>query len=170
MNFEIAQHLPQDFDDSSRVWIYQSSRLFQISEALEIEGILKNFVASWQSHGTPVKGFANLFYGRFLVFMADETAAGVSGCSTDSSVRVVKQIEQHFKTEMFDRQLLCFLKNGKIEQLPLNQLTYAINNGFIKENDLYFDNTVATKAALLTNWPTPAGNTWLQRMFVNASH
>jgi hypothetical protein len=167
MKFDIAHHLPENFDNSSRVWIYQANRLFQISEALEIETILKQFVTGWQSHGTPVKGYANLFYGRFLVFMADETAAGVSGCSTDSSVRVVKQIEQQFKTDMFDRQLLCFMKNDKIEQLPLNQLSYAIANGFIKDTDLYFDNTVATKDALINKWPSPAGETWLQRMFVN---
>ena len=97
MNFDVSEYIPADFHPSSRVWIYQSSRLFLMSEALEIEPMLEAFLASWNTHGTPVKGFANLIYGQFIVIMADETHAGVSGCSTDSSVRLIKQIEEKFK-------------------------------------------------------------------------
>src|SRR5688572_7996576 len=142
MDLEIKQHLPEDFHPSSRVWIYQSSRLFFISEALEMEDMLSQFVASWHSHGTPVKGFANIFFGRFIVIMADERATGVSGCSTDSSVRLIKDIEQKYNVDLFDRQSLAFIVNGKIEILPAAQLRYAIDNGFITENTLYFNNTV----------------------------
>src|SRR5678816_4958372 len=93
MNLEYQQQIPENFDDGSRVWIYQSSRLFFLSEALQIEELLENFVSAWQSHGVPVKGYANLFFGQFIVLMADESATGVSGCSTDSSVRLIKHIE-----------------------------------------------------------------------------
>ncbi len=52
-----------------------------------------NLSGSWNSHGDPVKGYANLFFGQFIILMADETASMVSGCSTDSSVRLIKAIE-----------------------------------------------------------------------------
>src|SRR4249919_2592709 len=120
MNLDLQSHIPEDFNDSSRVWIYQSSRLFFISEALEMEDMLNEFVAGWNSHGAPVKGFANLFFGRFIVLMADETATGVSGCSTDSSVRLIKSIQEKFKVELFDRQNLAFVVKDKIQVLPLN--------------------------------------------------
>lgn len=165
IDVNITQHLPADFHPQSKIWIYQSSRLFTISEALAIEPMLQAFVKKWNSHGTPVKGYANLFFGRFLIFMADETATGVSGCSTDSSVRLVKEIEATFNADMFNRQLLCFIKNDKVEQVPLSQMAYAIENGFINEDTLYFDNTVLTKDTLEKNWISPAGKTWLQRMF-----
>src|SRR6478672_863658 len=96
MNLEYKHLLPGDFDDQSRVWIYQSDRLFTIPEALEIEEMLEEFSTSWQSHGIPVKGFATLFFGRFIVLMADETATGVSGCSTDSSVHLIQAIEKKY--------------------------------------------------------------------------
>ena len=165
MDLDIQQHLPEDFSDASKVWIYQSSRLFFISEALEMEDLLQDFVAKWNSHGTPVKGFANLFFGRFIVLMADETAAGVSGCSTDSSVHVIKAIEKKYEVDMFNRQMLTFIVKDKIEQLPLSQMTYAIDNKFIEENTLYFDNSITTKKQLVSNWITPAGQTWLGKMF-----
>src|SRR4051795_4973297 len=129
MNIKYKQYIPEDFHPNSREWVYQNNRLFTIGEAFEIEHILKEFLEQWNSHGVPVKGYANLLFGQFLIFISDETATGVSGCSTDSSVRVVKEIETLFRTSMFDRLSLAFLKEGKVQMLPLQQVNYAIQNG-----------------------------------------
>ena len=161
----IKEHLPEDFADTSRVWIYQSDRLFFVQEALEIEPMLSDFVKGWKSHGTPVKGYANLFYGRFIILMADENATGVSGCSTDSSARFIKEIEKKFSVNMFDRQIMTFFIKDKIEQLPLSRIAYAIENNFISPQTPIFDNTVLTKKALEENWLAPVKNTWLATRF-----
>jgi hypothetical protein len=153
--------IPENFDDSSRVWVYQAGRIFGLPEALQIETLLEDFVANWKSHGTPVKGYANLLFGQFVVFIADETDTGVSGCSTDSSVRAVKEIEQLFNTNMFDRLSLAFLRDNKVQLLPLQQLNYAIENGFINGDTIYFNNLVQTKKDLLHNWMVPVKNSWL---------
>ncbi len=168
MDIDIQQHLPEDFDAGSKVWVYQSSRLFFISEALEMEDMLQDFVVNWKSHGARVKGFANLFFGRFILLMADESATGVSGCSTDSSVHLIKTIEKKYSVDLFNRQLLAFIINDKIEQLPLAQVPYAITNKFISEKSLYFDNTITTKEQLEKDWIVPAGETWLKKMFISA--
>jgi len=163
MNLQFQDQIPVEFNDSSKVWIYQSSRLFLMSEALEIETKLEQFVSEWKSHGDTVKGYANLFFGQFIVFMADETATGVSGCSTDSSVRLVKEIEQELKVQLFDRQTLAFFIKDKIQLLPLSQLGYAAENEFIKAESLYFNNTVLTKIELLKNWIIPIKDSWLSK-------
>ncbi len=169
MNLDFEQYLPVDFHNNSRVWIYQSSRLFSVSEVFEIEPMLNDFVAEWKTHGTPVKGYANLFFGQFIVIMADETAAGVSGCSTDSSVRLIKDIEQRFKVDMFSRQTLAFILKDKVELLPLAHLNHAIENGFIKPETLYFNNLAATKQVLINNWITPASQSWLASKFATTT-
>ena len=161
MNFNIAEHLPEDFAANSRVWIYQSDRIFFMQEALEMERMLQQFVSDWKSHGTPVKGYANLFFGRFIILMADENATGVSGCSTDSSVRLIKEIEKKYSVSLFDRQMLTFYIKEKVEPLPLSQLKYAVVNKFITADTLYFDNTVLTKESLENKWIIPVKNTWL---------
>ena len=163
MNLVITEHIPDDFADSSRVWIYQSSRLFFISEALEMEDMLNDFASNWKSHGRPVKGFANLFFGRFIVLMADESATGVSGCSTDSSVHLIKSIEEKYKVQMFDRQSLAFVVKDKIELLPLSQLEYAVENNFINANTLYFNNTVLSKKEMFEKWIIPVKESWLAK-------
>lgn len=165
MNLSYTHLLPEDFDACSRVWIYQADRLFTMTEALQIEGQLEEFVAQWNTHGTPVKGFATLFFGQFIVLMADESAATVSGCSTDSSVRLIKSMEQQFKVQLFNRQLLAFVIKDKIQLLPLQQLNYAIENGFLDRGTLYFNNTVQTKQELINGWLIPAGDSWLASRF-----
>ncbi len=165
MSFNISEYLPEDFAPNSRVWIYQCNRIFFMQEALDIEPMLADFVKDWKSHGTPVKGYANLFFGRFIILMADENATGVSGCSTDSSVRLIKAIEEKFSVNMFDRTLLSFYIKEKVEQIPLSQLNYAVENGFIKPDTLYFDNTILTKITLENNWINAAKNTWLAGKF-----
>lgn len=165
MNLAYQYLLDGSFDPASRVWIYQSSRVFSLSEALDIEPMLEEFATQWKSHGTPVKGAAYLFFGQFIILMADETATGVSGCSTDSSVRFVKQIEQQFNVNLFDRTTLAFVIKGKIQMLPLSQLEYGVTNGFILPDTLYFNNTVQTKAELETKWIIPVSESWLGRRF-----
>jgi len=163
MNLDYQEHLPEDFHPTSRVWIYQASRLFMMSEAFAIEPMLEEFVKNWNSHGTPVKGYANLFFGQFIVIMADETATGVSGCSTDSSVRLIKHIEETFKVDMFNRQMVAVFAKDKIQLLPLQQINYAVQNGFITPETLYFNNLVATKEELLNDWIIPVQQGWLTK-------
>jgi hypothetical protein len=163
MNWKYKELLPDDFAADSRVWIYQSSRLFSMGEALQVEDILKNFTDNWKSHGTPVKGYANLFFGQFIILMADENATGVSGCSTDSSVRMIKEIEQLYKVNMFDRQSLAFLVKDKVQLLPLAQLQYSFEHNYIDAETIYFNNIVANKTELETKWMIPVKDSWLAK-------
>lgn len=170
MNLEYKNLLSEDFHPESRVWVYQCSRLFSLGEALDIEKKLEEFTAQWKSHGTPVKGAAHLFFGQFIILMADESATGVSGCSTDSSVRLIKEIEQQYQVNLFERTTLAFVVKEKIQLLPLSQLQYAADNGFITPGTLYFNNLVQTKAELENNWIIPVKDSWLKtRIAVNHS-
>ena len=171
MNFDYKHLLNRNFHPESRVWIYQCNRIFTLHEALELEELLKEFTTNWKSHGIPVKGDAHLFFGQFIVLLADESATGVSGCSTDSSVRLIKDIEQRFAVSMFDRTTLAFLisnksdpsmpQDNRIQLLPLSQLKYAVENNFINGDTIYFNNLVLTKDELENNWMVAVKDSWL---------
>lgn len=163
MNLDFIQLLPETFSPNSRVWIYQSSRLLTLSEALEAEALINKFCGEWQSHGDEVKAYGNLFFGQFLVLMADESQTSVGGCSTDSSVRFVKQLGQQFNIDFFDRNNLAFLVKDKVQVIPMNQLQYAFQNNFINPETLYFNNTVLTKSEMETNWIIPVKASWISR-------
>ncbi len=166
MNLSYQELIPNEFADNSRVWIYQSNRLFSLAEALEIEKILESFLVDWKAHGSPVKGFANLFFGQFIIILADETQTVVSGCSTDSSVRLIKVIEEAFKVNLFDRTQMAFYSKDKIQLLPLSQIEYALSHQFIQPETLFFDNSVGTKKELLERWIVPIQQSWLGKRYL----
>ncbi len=171
MNLNYKDLLPIDFPGNSRVWIYQSNRLLSLGEALDVEVTLKRFIATWLSHGTPVKGFATLLFGQFILLMADEEATGVSGCSTDNSVRLMKEFEKQFAINLFDRTSLAFIVKEKIQLLPLSQLQYAFDNEFVSASTLYFNNLVQTKKELEENWLIPVSDSWLmKKISANVNH
>lgn len=162
MNLNYKELLPSDFSPKSRVWVYQSNRLLTINEALDAEKKLIDFTEEWSSHGAKVRAAGFLFFGQFFVLMVDETVAGVSGCSTDSSVRFIKSLEAAYAINLFDRTALAFVIKDKVQLLPYAQLQYAFDNDYIDADTLYFNNLVATKIKLENNWLVPVKDSWLK--------
>jgi hypothetical protein len=161
MNFNYRELLPDEFDANSRIWIYQANRLLDLSEIGLIDIEIKRFTESWYSHGIKVKGYGNIFFGQFIILVADETASGVSGCSTDSSVHFMKETEKRINIHLFDRQLLAFLIEDIVHVLPISQLSYSVSNGLITSETLFFNNTVSTKKEFENNWIIPVKDSWL---------
>ena len=162
--FTLQYHhlLPSDFHPNSRVWIYQNDRLFTEQEQIEIDDLLKQFTGSWTSHGAKVKGFGKLFFNQFIILMADETASGVSGCSTDSSVRLIKEIENRYNADLFNRQNLAFFTGENIIQIPLSKLNEAISGNLINPETYYFNNAILSKKELEEKWIIKLKNSWLK--------
>lgn len=163
MNLEYKHLLSTGFHPQSKVWVYQASRLLTLSEALEAEDRLKEYLAAWQSHGAPVKAEGHLFFGQFLVIIADETQAHIGGCATDDSTRFIRSLGQKFGIDFFDRNQLAFVVKDKIQVLPYSQLQYAIDNDFITDETLYFNNLVATRQQLEENWIIPLKDSWIEK-------
>jgi hypothetical protein len=161
MNLNYLHLIPANFAMDSRAWIYQSNRAFSATEAIQVNDLLHQFAKNWQSHGIPVKGYANLFFDRFIVFLADETATGVSGCSTDSSVRLVKELERAFGVSLFDRQSLAFLIKNEISILPLSAVQSSVDSELISGETIYFNNLAQTKEELINRWLIPVKESWL---------
>jgi hypothetical protein len=165
MNLSYKELMPASFPANARVWIYQASRLLRMNEALQLEDMLEHFVASWQTHGAPVKGWGTLFFGQFIILMADESQDKVSGCSTDSSVHFIQSVEKQFQISLFDRQLLAFVIQDKIQLIPLSQVAHALQHGFIQADSIYFNNMVTDRNGLDNNWMIPVKDSWLANRF-----
>jgi hypothetical protein len=158
--------LPSNFSADSRVWIFQCNRPFREQEEVEINEQLHNFYTQWQTHGKEVKGWAKLFYKQFVIVVADESQSGVSGCSTDGMTRVIKSFERQYGVDLFDRLTITFLVNNHVEPLPMNQVKYALEKGYIETDTLLFNNLVATKAEFEEQWLTPLNKSWLWERIV----
>ena len=83
------------------------------------------------------------------MIMADETATGVSGCSTDGSVRLIKEIEKAFNVTLFDRQLLGFIVKDKVQFEMVEVQVGNAENGFTEVilDEKYINDTFVIKGA-----------------------
>lgn len=157
----LLQHLPSDFNNNARVWIFQSNRAFNEKETIEINEQLLQFYSQWKAHGEPVKGWAKVMFQQFILVIADESETHVSGCSTDGMMRLIKSVEKQYNVNLFDRMMLTLLVNEKAQMLPFNQISYAIEKGYINENTLVFNNIATTLRELKETWLVPLHKSWV---------
>ncbi len=153
----------ETLEDSARVWIYQSGRKFTETEKRTISDTLTAFTHSWVAHGNPLKTSFAILYDQFIILAADENFNEASGCSIDSSVRVIRQLDQQFSLGLFDRTKIGFLEGEQISMIPLNELPGALAEGRWKSDSLFFNNVIESKGRLKDGWITPADQSWLKR-------
>ncbi len=147
--------------NESKVWVYQGDREFTYDEMDDIREALYDFVENWESHGMPVQGYGNIFHRRFLVFVADESGHGVSGCSTDKSVNLVKYLGQRFNAQFFDRWMFAFMdEQEEIFTLSKDEFAQKYSSNELNEDSLIFDPLVKTKAEFLERWIIPIKDSW----------
>jgi|SRR6185437_397381 len=148
----------------SKVWIYQADRFFTAEEAAYIETKLNWFVENWQSHGQPVKAAGKLLHNLFIVLAADDSESP-SGCSIDSSVHFLKDLEQELNINLFNRSTIALFSDNQINFVNLNKIKEAISSGKITKETLFFDNLVKNLSSFQKGWLAPFGSTWTVRYF-----
>lgn len=163
-------HLFDQMPGHSKVWVYQADRPLTLQDIEHINGKLTTFTGNWQAHSQSVKGGHAILHNRFVILAADEQAQAVTGCSIDSSVKVIRELEDELKLSLTNRTLVAYLdKQEQIKTLPLADMKHAAATGQITPNSLIFNNGIVTLAQLSTDWQIPASKSWAKRYFKMAS-
>ncbi len=161
-------YLPFDqLPDSSRVWVYVSSRKFTGEEQALIQTSLKDFCEEWATHGHGMPTSFTILHEQLLVLAVDESQLGASGCSIDSSVRALRNLEQHLGVNLVDQGKLT-LRNqaGQLRVLPALGIKSRISSGEITPDLEVIQPLIPTKAALSELW-LPLSKSWLSTYFSN---
>ncbi len=150
----------KELADHSRVWIYQSNRALSNDEVTEIKNYGKQFIDGWAAHGSDLQAAFEVFDNRFIVLFADETQVKASGCSIDSSVRFIKDIQNAYQLDLFDRLNIAFVASNRIDTLRMTDFQNALANGNLDENTMVFNNLVETKGEFMSSWKVPIKESW----------
>jgi hypothetical protein len=153
------------FSQNSRVWIYQSNRQLNETEANKLQQQLNNFTAAWTAHNHQLKAKAELRYNRFIVLIVDESQAGASGCSIDKSVNFLQKIGQEYAIDLFDRFNLAYRSGEDVLSTNRAGFEELLKNGAINNNTIVFNNLVQNLAELETKWEVPFKDSWHPRLF-----
>jgi hypothetical protein len=155
------------FSKNSRVWIYQSNKELTAEQTYQIQQQLNTFAQTWTAHNNELKAAALVQYKRFLTLVVDEEQAGASGCSIDKSVRFMKELENKYQINLFDRFNLAYRDGEKIVSVSRNEFEELIKTGQITENTTVFNNLVQTLDELETKWEVPLKDSWHIQLFGN---
>ncbi len=152
-------------NSSSKIWIYQADRLLTQKESDQINTTLINFTQNWQAHGTALSSGFEIRYNLFLILWVDEELAGASGCSIDASVRVIKQIEQEFGIDLFNRFNMAYKENEVVKITDKTNFETLLKKQIINSKTIVFNNLVNTYNDLKNNWEIPIANSWHSKVF-----
>lgn len=154
-----------NFSPQSRVWIYQSDRKFTASEKNIILDKLTAFTKQWRAHGNELAAAAEIRDGFFIVLIVDETQANVTGCSIDSSVRLIKEIEQELNVDLFNRLNIAYINGQDIVIVNRTNFENLINQGKVTTETIVFNNLVQTLTDLDSKWKVPLKDSWHSKVF-----
>jgi hypothetical protein len=149
--------------ENARVWVYQANKELSESEIKFIKESGERFVGGWAAHGAPLRAAFDVLYKRFVILMVDEEQAMASGCSIDSSVRFIKELEAALKLDFFNRLLICYKDNEHIASFSMNETEDLLKKGIINGDTIIFNNTVSTKKQFDLEWQIPLKSSWLNR-------
>lgn len=149
----------------SKIWIYQSNRKFSDAEQLEIENDLTTFIENWSAHGTSLEASFLLKYNRFIILAVNQEVQQATGCSIDSSVAFIQNLEQKYKIDLLDKMNVTF-KNGEfIAHKTLIDFKKMAKEKAVTENTIVFNNLVNTIEEFNESWEVPASDSWHSRFF-----
>jgi hypothetical protein len=156
----------KNLPNNSRVWIYQSDREFTNKEIEFISAKAEEFINSWTRHGDNLKGSFTIKYNQFLVLAVDESFNNVSGCSIDSSVRFVQELENELQLDLMNKMNITFKDNDHINLVKLSDFQKFAKEKKITSETIVFNNMVNTKEDFENNWEIPAKQSWHKRFLV----
>ncbi|WP_308421145.1 hypothetical protein [Echinicola rosea] len=153
--------------DTARVWIYQANRKFSNEEKDLIASRMTAFCDQWNTHGNRMPTSFDIKYDQFIILSVDESQLGASGCSIDSSVRTLRELDEILQVNLLDQGKVSFLNQDEITISSLGQIKEYIQNGQLTSSTKVFNTTVQHKEDLKDKWLIPASDSWLNRYFNN---
>ena len=157
----------ENLPSHSRVWIYQSNRKFTTQEVEFISEKAILFTNQWTKHGSDLQGSFVIKYNQFLILAVDEGFNNVSGCSIDSSVRFVKELEKFMGVDMMNKMNISFKDDDHINIVTMSDFKEFIKSNKITSETIVFNNMISTKEELETQWEVSVNNSWHKRFLVS---
>ena len=150
--------------DTTRVWIYHSNQPFKNEDLPLIKVKLQQFAIQWVSHNRQLRAYADVLHNRFIVLMVDESQAGASGCSIDSSVKFLKNLQAEYQVDLFDRMVFAYQDGEEVKSVPRAEFASLYDSGKINDATPVFDTLVKNKGEFDGKWIKPLGESWHKRM------
>lgn len=143
-----------------RVLIYPASRPFSPKESKVITEKLYDFLSSWAAHGKALSSSFKIEKNQFIVITVDEEKEVASGCSIDALGQVMRALDTEFGLGLFDRMKACYMENGEVKTMKLNDFRNALKSGELSHDIEVFDFSKDTYVNFLSDFLLPLKRSW----------
>ena len=143
----------------SRVWIFQSIGFIDDPTIEKINSKLKIFLDEWKSHQMNFKSSFEIRNNTFIIIAADESNL-VSGCSIDSLVNFIKELESLFDLQLVDKLHVKYIFNDEIQTKHLNDFKILCKSLENNQELIVFNNLVKNIYELNHNWNVDVRESW----------
>ncbi len=151
----------------SRVWVYQAERILTEKEIEIVKQRLTRFCEGWNTHGNGMPSSFDIFDQQILILAVDESGLGASGCSIDSSVKVLRELESMLGVNLTDQGKVSVRNSsGDLKVFAALGLKSKVQAGELTLEQEVINPLIRTKADLHQLWQ-PVRNSWLNKYFPN---
>jgi hypothetical protein len=161
-------YLPfEQMPEYSRVWVYQADQQLNAEDEQVLRERLIRFCEGWNTHGNTMPTSFEVLANQILILAVDESGLGASGCSVDSSVRALRELEDQLQVNLTDQGKISLKKpSGELKVIPALGVKARVTAGEIDLEAEVINPSVRTKADLKNFWQ-PVRNSWLNKYFPN---
>jgi hypothetical protein len=149
-------------NQNSRVWVFQSTHSIDEKIIPVIKKKIIVFLDKWKSHQKDFKSSFLIKHNTFIIIAADESNL-VSGCSIDTLVNFIKELEHTLNLQLLDKMYVKYIFENKIKTDHINDFKILCKN--LKKNKklIVFNNLIKNIFDLKTNWKVDVRDSWHKR-------
>ena len=149
--------------DESRIWIYGINRALTPAEQEKLAKQMDRFIEQWTAHKADLDAGWQLMHEQFIVIAADESATAASGCSIDSLVQHLRNLESLFSADILNTNSRIFYRSQEngIASEERSAFPDVVASGALHRDTPVFDNTIQIAGELRNGaWEKPFQSSW----------
>jgi len=147
-----------------KVVVYPASRQFTPKEVKDISERVYDFLGSWQAHGKDLYASFKIEKNQFLIVCVDMAKEVASGCSIGNMNDYIREIDQKYQLGFFDRMKACYLENGEVKTMKLQDFRKALKEGEISKDISVFDFSKDNYIDFASDFLLPLEESWAGRI------
>lgn len=148
-----------ELPDSSKIWIFPSSRKFYDTEIPKIKKEVETFLNQW----TEIDCGYELHYDRFIIIAADTTKENLTLKNHDDLTLFIQKMEADYDVTLLDRINVCYKQGKYVQYKDLIEFKKMLKAGAVSKKTIIFDNMITEKQYLEYDWEIPITESWLNR-------
>jgi hypothetical protein len=156
----------EQLPDKARLWIFPADRPLSPEERAGLTAAVTESLAAWNAHGSPVRWGQTLVKDQVLLIGVDETHTELSGCSIDSCIDRIRQLERDLDTGFLDHGRVFYREGERLTFVSRPAFRALAEAGAVGPDTVVYDNVLQTVGEYRHGrWEVPARDSWHARAF-----